>query len=345
MIPDSFRQLREASRPFALPLRESFRSVTQREGVLIEGPSGWGEFAPFPEYSDATCVRWLDAALEAAWGEWPAGIRDRIPVNAIIADLSARECAEQALQALASTGATTYKIKVAGSGTTIERDIARVTAVVSALGDAGVEPAIRVDANGQWSVSEAIRAINGLERTGANLEYVEQPCASLAELCAVRSEVGTAIAADESIRLSDDVVAAVDAAAVDVLVIKVAPIGGVSAALRAVRDTDLPVVVSGALDSSVGLSASLALAAALPRLPFACGLGTGMLLADDLVDDTLIPTEAMLPVGRTVPDQSAVRRAQNRLDPGRQQWWMERLERVWRLNPAMRDESREASDQ
>ena len=331
MIPDSFEQLREASWPFALPLRESFRSITQREGVLIEGPRGWGEFAPFPEYSDATCVRWLDAALEAAWGEWPTGIRGSIPVNAIIADLPAPECGTQALAAHARTGATTYKIKVAGSGTTIERDLARVTAVVDSLRGAGIEPSIRVDANGQWSVSEAISAINALEQSDATFEYIEQPCKSLAELHAVRNEVGIAVAADESIRLSDDVVAAVDAAAVDVLVIKVAPIGGVAAALRAVRDTQLPVVVSGALDSSVGLSASLALAAALPSLPFACGLGTGMLLADDLVVDTLVPTQGILPVGRTVPDQRALHRAQHRLSPQRQQWWMERLERVWRL--------------
>ena len=267
-----------AARCYAIPLRTRFRGITVREGMVIEGPAGWGEFCPFPEYGDAEAAAWLAAAVEQATVGWPAPVRDSVPVNAIVPAVGP----EQAHAAVVRSGCRTAKVKVADHAGSLADDLARVEAVRDALGPAG---AVRVDANGAWDVDTAVAAVRALDRAAGGLEYVEQPCATIDELAAVRRRVDVRIAADESIRRADDPLRVAVAGAADVAVLKCTPLGGVARALRVAEAAGLPCVVSSALETSVGLAAEVALAAALPELEFACGLGTLALLDGDLVPD------------------------------------------------------------
>ncbi|HEX4814104.1 MAG TPA: o-succinylbenzoate synthase [Nonomuraea sp.] len=274
---------------FRIPMRTRFRGQTVREGVLLPGPAGWGEFSPFPEYGPRECARWLACAREAAFEGWPAPVRDRVPVNATVPAVDA----ERAHEIVRRSGCGTAKVKVAERGQTFADDVARVEAVRDALGPSG---RLRVDANGAWSVEEAVSRLKRLDTY--DLEYAEQPCATLEELAAVRRACDVPIAADESIRRADDPLRVRAAEAADVAVVKVQPLGGVRHALRVVEACGLPAVVSSAVETSVGLAAGLALAAALPSLPYACGLGTMSLLAGDVVDDSLVPVGGELVVRR-----------------------------------------------
>ena len=322
--------LLDSATPFCLPLSRPFRGVTVREGLLLRGPSGWGEFAPFPEYDVRVASRWLSAAVEAAFGSWPEPRRESIPVNAIIPAVTASVAADLTAEAVALDGCTTIKVKVAQAGETLADDVARVAAVRDALTAAGVTSGqIRVDANAAWTVAEAIAAIEAIASAADGLEYVEQPCRSLPELAAVGAAVETLIAADESIRFAANPAAAVRAGNIDIAVIKVPPLGGVRAALAVADAVGIPVVVSGAMDSSVGLAPGLALAAALPESYFACGLGTGSLLAADVIDFPVRPTGGRLSVTRTDPDPAALLAASARMSTSRQAWWRRRLEMAW----------------
>jgi o-succinylbenzoate synthase len=289
-------ELRAGLHVVRVPMRVPFRGVSVREAVLLEGPSGWGEFAPFGEYDDAESARWLAAAVEAAWGGWPPGNRTEVPVNATVPAVPAAAVPGVLAR---FPGCTTVKVKVAQAGQVLADDVARVAAVRDVLGPAG---RLRVDANAAWSVPAAMEALAALAPYG--LEYAEQPCATLPELATLRRELGgaVAIAADESVRRAGDPERVAVAGAADLVVLKVAPMGGVAAALRVAAGCGLPVVVSSALDTSVGIAAGLALAAALPALPYACGLGTVGLMAADVVAEPLVPRAGMLPVGRVSPD-------------------------------------------
>jgi o-succinylbenzoate synthase len=302
-----------------VPMRVPFRGVSVREAALLAGPAGWGEFAPFGEYDDAESARWLAAAIEAAWAGWPAPRRAAVPVNATVPAVPAA-----AVPAVLARfpGCTTVKVKVAQAGQVLADDVARVAAVRDALGPAG---RVRVDANGAWSVPAAVAALTALAPYG--LEYAEQPCAGLAELAALRRELGgaVAVAADESVRRAGDPERVAVAGAADLVVLKVAPMGGVGAALRVAAGCGLPVVVSSALDTSVGIAAGLALAAALPELPYACGLGTVGLMAADVVAEPLLPRAGMLPVGRVAPDPD--RLAELAAPPDVRSRWEDRLHR------------------
>jgi O-succinylbenzoate synthase len=282
-------------------MRTRFRGITRREGVLIQGPAGWGEFSPFAEYGPAECARWLAAAREAAYGQWPRPRRDLIPVNVTVPAVDP----ERAYAMTAASGCRTAKVKVAERGQDEGQDMARVEAVRDALGPAGK---VRVDVNGGWDVDTAARMIRALDRF--DLEYVEQPCATLEELARVRLRVDVPVAADESIRRADDPMKVSAAGAADVAVIKVQPLGGVGPALRVAEACGLPVVVSSAVETSIGLAAGLALAAALPDLPFACGLATLSLLEHDVVDDPLRPVNGEIAVRRPVPAEAALRRVE-----------------------------------
>ncbi|MEI6624088.1 MAG: o-succinylbenzoate synthase [Actinomycetes bacterium] len=316
--------------PFALPLAVRFRGVEVREGVLLRGPSGWGEFAPFPEYDDVTASRWLACAVEAAYGQWPTARRSSVPVNAIVPAVPAQQAAALTYRAWVSDGCSTIKVKVAEKGQTLDDDIDRVSAVRAALSAASAyEPRIRIDANGAWSVHAAVSAIRELDQAAGGLEYVDQPCATMTELAAVRARVSVPVAADESIRTAADPILAARTGAADIVVIKVAPLCGVTLALEVAAAAGVPVVVSGAMDSSVGLAGGLAAAAALERLPYACGLGTGALFAEDLIAEPLRPRGGTLPVVRTEPDPAALERAIARVAPARRDWWLARLERAW----------------
>jgi O-succinylbenzoate synthase len=303
-LRDGLADLLPRVRAFAIPMRTSFRGITVREGALIEGPAGWGEFSPFAEYGPRECARWLACALEAALVGWPAPVRDTISVNVTIPAVGPRRAQEIA----AASGCGTAKVKVAERGQPEAADIARVGAVRDALGPGG---RIRVDANGGWTVGQAARMLRAMSPFG--LEYAEQPCATLAELAELRRQVDVPLAADESIRRAADPLAVRAAGAADIVVLKAAPLGGVAAALRIAAGCGLPVVVSSAVESSVGLAAGVALAAALPALPFACGLGTMSLLAGDVTADPLAAAAGSVPVRAARPD--AARLAAVEADP------------------------------
>lgn len=306
---------------YSLPMTTRFRGITTREGMVLHGPAGWGEFCPFAEYDDAEAVAWLAAAREAADDGWPEPVRERVPVNCTVPAVGP----EHAQRIVRASGCGTAKVKVAEPGGAPGDDEERVAAVRDALGPAG---RVRVDANAAWSSDAAVAAIARLDAAAGGLEYAEQPCASVEDLAAVRRAVDVPVAADESIRRAEDPLRVVRARAADVVVLKVSPLGGVRRALRIAEACGLPVVVSSAVESSVGLAAGLALAGALPELPYACGLGTGSLLATDVVadDDRLLPVGGSLPVPRRAP--APVRSGEVAAPPERDAWWRARYDRV-----------------
>jgi O-succinylbenzoate synthase len=306
-------------RVWSVPLRTRFRGITVREGVLLRGPAGWGEWSPFLEYPPDVALPWLRCAEEAAAGDWPAPVRDAVPVNVTVPATTP----ERAHEIVRAGGCTTAKVKVAEAGQTLADDEARLEAVRDALGPGGL---VRVDANGGWDVDTAVAAIRLLDRAAGGLEYVEQPCASVEELATVRRAVDVPIAADESIRRAEDPYRVRDLEAADIAVLKVQPLGGVRACLRIAEDIGLPVVVSSALESSVGIAAGVALAAALPELPHACGLATVQLLTDDVALAPLLPVDGMLPVRRPVVDEVALDRLA--APPDRVAHWEQRLAQV-----------------
>jgi O-succinylbenzoate synthase len=296
----------------ALPMRVRFRGITTRELALIEGPAGWGEFGAFVEYGPREAAHWLASGIEGAYRPPPPVRRDRVPINATVPAVPADQVAEVLSR---FPGARTAKVKVAEPGQTLADDVARVNAARELV------ETVRVDANGGWSVEEAAEAAAALTADGP-LEYLEQPCATVGELAALRSRVDLPIAADESIRKADDPLAVVRAGAADIAVLKVAPLGGVSAMLATAAQIDVPVVVSSALDSAVGISHGLTAAAALPQLRHACGLGTGGLFLED-VADVAPPEDGFLPVGPVAPDPARLRALA--APPERRQWWIDRV--------------------
>jgi O-succinylbenzoate synthase len=305
---------------FSIPMRTRFRGITIREGMLVRGPEGWGEFSPFLEYDERVAAPWLRCAREAAFEGWPAPRRSTIPVNVTVPAVGPEQAAAIVE---ASAGCRTAKVKVAEPGQTRAEEQARLEAVRDALGPAG---RLRIDVNGGWSVDEAVAAIGVLDKAAGGLEYVEQPCASVEDLALVRRRVDVPIAADESIRRAEDPYRVRDLEAADVAVLKVQPLGGVRACLRIAEDIGLPVVVSSALESSVGIAAGVALAAALPELPYACGLATVQLLTDDVAAQPLLPHEGALPVVRPEVDADALDRLA--AAPERERHWVERVARI-----------------
>jgi O-succinylbenzoate synthase len=282
-----------------VPLRVPLGGQAYREATLVEGPAGWGEFSPLPGYP-CDPHRCEEAAWEAACTGWPAAVRAQVPVNALIPAVDPDTAAALAGEAVAA-GMTTVKVKV-GDGS-LDEDADRVAAVRAALGPAG---RIRLDANGAWDVDTAVVALERLARF--DLELVEQPVADLTGLAAVRCRVAVPVAADESVRNVEDARRLAALAAADAVVVKVQPLGGVRAALGVIEAAEVPAIVSSLYETSVGLAAGVALAAALPELPYACGLGTGALLAGDVVADPLVPEAGKLPVRRPAPDSDLMAR-------------------------------------
>lgn len=324
MSTPTLSDLRNAARVVSLPLVTRFRGIDTREVLLLEGPAGWSEFSPFLEYDDTESAAWLAAAVDHGWHESPAPVRDRIPINATVPAVAADEVAGILAR---FDGCRTAKVKVAERGQTLADDIARVRAVRSVLGPEG---RIRIDANGGWNVDEAEHAAHALAEF--DLEYLEQPCARVDELGDLRARLADwdlPVAADESVRKAADPLAVAQAGAADLLVVKVQPLGGVRRALGIVAEAGLPAVVSSALETSVGLALGLALAAALPRLDYDCGLGTASLLAADVTANPLRPHGGTLPVGRVTPDPDLLER--HAAAPDRRHWWLARLERCHAL--------------
>jgi o-succinylbenzoate synthase len=315
--------LLNAAHVVSIPMRVKFRGILERETLLLNGPAGWGEFGAFPEYGDVEASRWLRAAIETGWQGFPKPLRDSIPVNATVPAVPAARVPE----ILARFGRVdAVKVKVAEEGQSLDDDAARVAAVRAELPGA----AIRVDANGGWDVPEAVEALKRL--AAFDLEYAEQPVPGIDGLAEVRRRLRGAgtpvlIAADESVRKEDDPLKVARAGAADLIVVKVAPLGGVRRALDIVAQAGLPAVVSSALDTSVGIRAGLALAAALPELPYACGLGTVSLLAADVTTDPLVADDGAIRLRDAVPDEELLARyaaAENR-----KEWWLARLDRAY----------------
>jgi O-succinylbenzoate synthase len=315
-----------SARVVSLPLRTKFRGVVDREVMLFEGPNGWAEWSPFLEYPDDEAAVWLSAAIEFAYGSTPTLHRDRIAVNATLPAVAA----DQVEKVLARFGAfSTVKIKVAEPGQTPGQDVDRIVAARKLYPEAK----IRLDANGGWSPELSFSFIKALAGQGIELEYLEQPCKTIDEMARLRQMIAASsfnvlIAADESVRKTSDPMLVVEAEAADILVLKAAPLGGVTRALEIARGAGLPVVVSSALDSSVGISMGAHLAAALPELTLDCGLATASLLAGDVTREPLLPVDGFIDVRRVEIDQQKLdvfEAEDHRID-----WWVDRLDRAFK---------------
>jgi len=308
-------------RVLALPMRTTFRSLDVRETALIKGESGWGEFAPFVEYSDQESLPWLESAIEAADKALSPALRELIPINATVPASNDEAEIEQILSWY--PGVDTVKIKV---GTGIKEDLARIKAARKYLPKAK----IRIDVNGSWRVDDAFININAIyEVTGDLLEYVEQPVASLDELKQLKEgmSVDVKIAGDEVLRKAKDPFAISLDGAIDILMLKVSPLGGIKRAMDLASHHKLPVVISSALESAVGISYGLALAARVPNLDYACGLGTSALFNQDISDIPII--SGAIKVKSYPIDIAQIER--HELKGERLEWWRNRISRVWNL--------------
>lgn len=320
----SLAELLDGLRVVSLPLAVPFRGIRHREVALLHGPAGWGEFGPFLEYAPPEAARWLASAVECAWVGLPSPLRTTVPVNATVPAVAAADVPAVLAR---FDGCRTAKVKVAERGQHLADDLARVAAVREVMGP---DARVRVDANGAWSLDDARTALAALARY--DLEYAEQPCADVEDLARLRvalarDGVDVPVAADESIRKAEDPLRVARLKAADVVVVKVAPLGGPRRALEIVSECGLPAVVSSAIDSSVGIAAGVALAAALPTLDHACGLGTVSLLTADVTSSPLRPVHGELPVRAVEPDLRDAVQA----PPERAAWWRERVEASWAL--------------
>ena len=280
-------------REFSVLLRVPVLGVGERRGRLIEGPAGWGEISPLPSWSEAERAAADRFAREAAFEGWPAG-RDRVAVNAMVPRIDPDAAAALAL----ASGCATLTVTV---GDAAGED--RVAAVRAAVGPA---VRIRLDANGAWDAGAALAVLQRLRVY--DIELVEDPVAALVDLAALRRRSPIPVAAETSIRTVADAAAAHRLAAADAVVLKPQRLGGVRATLDAAQAAGVPAIASSALETSVGLAAVLAAAAALPDAGFAHGVGTALLLADDVTADPLIPQGGWLVPRRVSPDLwSAVR--------------------------------------
>ena len=308
-------------RVLALPMRTTFRSLNIRETALFKGENGWGEFAPFVEYSDQESLPWLESAIEAADKALSPALRESIPINATVPASNDESEIEQILSWY--PGVDTVKIKV---GTGIQEDLVRIAVVRKHLPKAK----IRIDVNGSWSVKETLSNISAIyEVTGDLLEYVEQPVASLDELKQLREgmSVDVKIAGDEVLRKAKDPFAISLDGAIDILMLKVSPLGGIKRAMDLASHHKLPVVISSALESAVGISYGLALAARVPNLDYACGLGTSALFNQDISDIPIV--NGAIKATSYPIDLDRVERYE--LKGERLEWWRNRISRVWNL--------------
>lgn len=310
-----------------LPLVTRFRGVDAREVAIIRGTAAWSEFSPFLEYGDAEASAWLRAAIEFGFDQTlPRRSEGEIWVNATV---PAVDVASLDFVLSRFDGCRTAKVKVAERGQELADDVARVAGVRDRL---GADARLRVDANGGWSVDEAVAALRELAPFG--LEYAEQPCATTAELVELRGRLAAAgiavpIAADESIRKAEDPLEVARLGAADVVVVKMQPLGGLRRAVSIVASAGLPATVSSALDSSVGIAMGAQLAAALPEPRHDAGLGTASLLAEDVVTEPLRPRGGRIPLAPVRVDEDALTRLASPAD--RQDWWRERIRRCHAL--------------
>ena len=299
----------------SIPVKNNFRGIKSREIALFEGPAGWSEFSPFLEYDNKQSATWMKAALEAATKPAPTPLRNEVMVNATLPNIKPGEV-EKVLSNF--DGCTTIKIKI--NDFTIDKEL-----LIESLKHVP-NARFRLDINGGWTLDEAIVNLKNYEGEFAGLiDYVEQPCIDIADLKVLKNETGIKIAVDESIRkfLGSDLTKLKDVA--DIAVIKWAPSGGINAALDLIKQISLPVVVSSALDSSVGISHGLALACAIPNLYGACGLATVALLEGDVTSDSLLASKGVIANHKVTPD----RISEFKVDNQRQKWWQDRADVIY----------------
>jgi O-succinylbenzoate synthase len=299
-----------------LPIKTNFQGLQVREIALFEGPAGWSEFSPFIDYSERESSTWLKAAIESATTTISSGSRDSIPINATILNPSLSNVA-QILEDF--PGCNTVKIKL--------KDHEKGRAIISEVIKLIPSARIRIDVNGSWSLNEAIRNIKNYEDEFADfIDYFEQPCSSILDLKSLKKSINTKIAVDESIRKNLESDLSMFKEFADVAIIKWAPSGGITAALNIIEKIQLPVVISSALDSSIGISHGLTLASQVPNLYGPCGLGTVALLKNDVTSTPLIASNGVIKNRRIIPDRLDALRASN----DRQIWWQDRINTIYK---------------
>jgi O-succinylbenzoate synthase len=311
----------------SIPLRTKFRGLTERELLVFEGPNGWSEWAAFTEYDDEEAATWLHAAIEWGFENLPEPVRKQVSVNAILPAVPTEEVAK----VLGRAGKfSTVKIKVADPKQTAADDLARILEVKDLYPDAK----LRLDANGGYTVAQALELIAEIENNSLDLEFFEQPVETIAELAELRIEISklgqnTLVAADESVRRASDPLAVELAGAADLLVLKSAPLGGIASALAVANSSKLNICASSAMQSSIGLAAELHFAACLPEVNYDAGLGTGYLFGGDLTADRLIPENGILELRRPEINTSSLEIL--KAEDHRYDWWIARLERCSKI--------------
>ena len=311
------QQLLETLRVIALPAKTNFRGITVREVALFKGEYGWGEFSPFLEYDDAEASHWLASAIEAATTPRPQLFRTSVAVNGTIPALNDKTKIEELVNSF--PGAETFKVKV---GQNLSEDVARL-AMIRVLKP---KAKLRVDVNGLWSVEDALRNLYTYYENIGPLEYVEQPCATLEELRELKSKIKIPlkIVGDEILRKADNPFKVDLTGAVDYLMLKVQPLGGIKRAHAIAEHHKLPIVVSSALESAVGINYGLTLAASFKEINFDCGLGTGSLLAQDVAHLPIV--EGKIEIAEFEPQLDGLDVA-----PDRFEWWKNRIMRCAEL--------------
>ena len=309
--------LLESLRVVALPTTTNFRGITVREVALIQGEYGWGEFSPFLEYDDAESAPWLACAIEAATQPRPKLFRNSVAVNGTIPATNDKKVMDDLVASY--PGVKTYKVKV---GDNLSEDIARLARIRSL----GRTVNIRIDVNGLWSVEQALTNLYAFYENVGPFEYVEQPCATLDELRELKSKIRIPlkIAVDEVIRKTADPFALDLQGAADIVMLKVQPLGGIKRAHAIAEHHELPVVVSSALESAVGINYGLTLAASFEEMNFDCGLGTGSLLAKNVADLPIV--DGKIAIGDVVPNFEGLDVSADRFE-----WWKNRIMRTAEL--------------
>jgi o-succinylbenzoate synthase len=305
------QQLLDTLRVIALPMKTNFRGISVREVALIKGSHGWGEFSPFLEYDYVESAPWLASAIEAATTPKPKLYRTSVAVNGTIPALNDPMDLQRIVESF--PGVTAFKVKV---GNNLAEDLARVNVIRQ------LQPAakIRIDVNGLWNVDQAEEFLTSV----GEIEYVEQPCTTVAELRELKSRTSVKIVGDEILRKAIDPFAIDLAGAIDYLMLKVQPLGGIKRAHALAEHHNLPVVVSSALESAVGINYGLTLAASFEELNFDCGLGTGSLLAADVAQLPIV--DGMIEISEFEPQLQGLDVASDRFE-----WWKNRIMRTAEL--------------
>jgi len=305
------QQLLDTLRVIALPMKTKFRGITVREVALIKGPHGWGEFSPFLEYDDGESAPWLASAIEAATTPKPKLYRTSVAINGTIPALNDPIDLKRVVDSF--PGVTSFKVK---AGNDLSEDLARVNVIRNLQPQAK----IRIDVNGLWSVDQAEAFLSAV----GDIEYVEQPCATIEELRELKSRTSVKIVGDEVLRKAADPFAIDLTGAIDYLMLKVQPLGGIERAHALAKHHNLPVVVSSALESAVGINYGLTLAASFETMNFNCGLGTGSLLAADVAHLPIV--DGKMEITEFEPQLAGLDVASDRFE-----WWKNRIMRTAEL--------------